>query len=146
MWLHSLLVYGKKTKIPKSGRVIVTYGRSMMAVVIAHSLAKRGVEVISADSVGMTASQFSKFTSGSFLYSDPNEDPKQFIKSLVDECRRLAPDDHRPYVLMPAFREARLLAENADAFEGIIDLAVPPIASISQVNPKQKLMKTAQGF
>ena len=42
------------------GRVIVTYGRSLMSLAIARSLHERGVEIIGCDDVGMTALSFSK--------------------------------------------------------------------------------------
>ena len=41
-----------------AGRVILTYGRSLMALVIARSLAQRGVEIIGCDDVDLTVLSF----------------------------------------------------------------------------------------
>jgi hypothetical protein len=48
------------------GRVILTYGRSLMALVIARSLAQRGVEVIGCDDVDLTVMSFSKHVKETF--------------------------------------------------------------------------------
>lgn len=124
------------------GRVIVTSSRNLMTVVIAHSLARRGIEVIACDSVGMTAGQFSKYTKDHFVHADPNKDEATYFVQLLDAIDQHRPDDDRPYVLIPGFRDAKLLAQNAEKFEGKITLAAPEFAMINAVNPKHHLMET----
>lgn len=127
-----------------TGRAIVTYGRSLMAVVIAHSLNKRGVEVISCDSVGMTAAKFSKSTFDNFVHADPDQDEDAYFSDLLAHIQKFKPEDGRPYILIPGFRDAKLLSQNADKFEGLITLAAPDFSAIDQIDPKDHLVKTLE--
>lgn len=113
-----------------------------MAVVIARSLAEKGIEVISCDSVGLTAASFSQATIDNFIHADPDKNPEQYLKDLKDNIRKYAPEDDRTYMLMPGFRDAKFLAENKEAFEGTIILAAPPFEAINLVDPKHHLMET----
>lgn len=128
------------------GRAIVTYGRSLMSLVIAHSLSRQGVEVISCDSVGMTAASFSKFTSDSFIHPDIDADETAYIDSMVDFAKEFKPDDDRPYILMPAFRDAKVLAKYKEKFDGIITLAAADFDVMDKVDPKHHLMHTLEGL
>tara|TARA_R110002072_G_scaffold1266_3_gene10312 strand:+ start:9826 stop:11169 length:1344 start_codon:yes stop_codon:yes gene_type:complete len=127
-----------------NGRVILTYGRSLMALSAAQVLDDRDVEVIGADSLDMTVLQCSTHCSDYFMYADPDEDPEEFIEDLVAAVKKHKPDDDRPYVLMPMFTETRIVAENAHRFEGLIKLAVPKQSSIDGVEPKSNLIDTAR--
>ena len=124
------------------GRAIVTYGRSLMAVVIAHSLSKQGIEVITCDSVGMTAASFSRFTEGNFVHADQADDPRRYLADMVAHVRELKPKDDRPYILIPTFRDGKFLSEHRDKFDGLITLAAADFTSIDQVDPKQHLVET----
>ena len=90
---------------PRPGRVIITYARSLMSLVIARSLAQRGVEVIGCDDVGMTVMSFSKHVKETFSVANWERDSEQFLQDLECAVRDYAPRDGRPYVLMPVFRE-----------------------------------------
>jgi gamma-glutamyl-gamma-aminobutyrate hydrolase PuuD/predicted ATP-grasp superfamily ATP-dependent carboligase len=127
-----------------AGRVILTYGRSLMALVIARSLAERGVEVIACDDVSMTVCSFSKHVKETFTVAPWETDPEQFLQDLESAVLEYAPDDERPYVLMPVFREIDLIARNRTRFEPAIKLAAPSIKSIELVTPKHKLAALAQ--
>jgi predicted ATP-grasp superfamily ATP-dependent carboligase len=130
----------------RGGRVIVTYGRSLMALTIAHSLGKRGVEVIGGDDVGLTAVSFSRHVSSTFTYAPPATAPEQFIADLEAEVRRRRPADGRPYVLIPCFEETRIIARHAERLSPLITVAAPPIAAIEAVDPKDALMRTARAL
>ncbi|MBL8547611.1 MAG: ATP-grasp domain-containing protein [Hyphomonadaceae bacterium] len=121
------------------GRVIITYGRSLMALVIARSLAERGVEVIACDDVGMTVCSFSRHVQETFTVAPWEREPEQFLQDLQAAVLEYAPADGRPYVLMPVFRDIDLIAKNRKLFEPTIKLAAPPIASIELVTPKNRL-------
>ena len=127
-----------------TGRAIVTYGRSLMSLVIAHSLAQRGIEVISCDSVGMTATSFSKYTTDKFIHADENSDEDGYIADMVSFASKYKPADNRPYVLIPAFRDAKILARHRDKFEGIITIAAASFEVMDKVDPKHHLMKTLE--
>lgn len=126
------------------GRVIITYGRSLMALTAARSLASRGVEVIGTDDVDFNALSFSKWSSHHELHAKASSDPERFIADMVRIVRDHKPDDDRPYVLMPMFTDAKLLAEHADQFAGEVLLAAPPIEAISMIDPKDVLARTAR--
>jgi len=125
------------------GRVILTYGRSLMALVIARSLAQRGVEVIGCDDVGMTVLSFSKHVQETFTVAPWDSEPEQFLQDLEEAVLEYAPKDKRPYVLIPAFREIELIARHRKRFEPAIKLAAPPISCIEMVTPKDRLAALA---
>jgi predicted ATP-grasp superfamily ATP-dependent carboligase len=123
-------------------RAIVTYGRSLMALMIAQSLDKIGVDVYGCDSVDMTVMSFSKAVRETALYCDPNEDEMQFIEDLVGIAKRYNAGDDRPYVLMASFNEAKIIARHKDRFEGIVTVAIPDYDVIDKIDPKDHFAKT----
>lgn len=126
------------------GRVIVTYGRSLMALTIAQSLASRGVEVIGCDDVGMTVMSFSRCVAETFVHRSASDDPEGFIDDLEREIIARKPADDRPYVLMPSFQEARLIARHKARLSEHISVATPDYESIAAVDPKDCLLDTAR--
>ncbi len=125
------------------GRVIVTHGRSLQALAAARSLGARGLEVIGCDHTPLMMLSFSRHVRETFLHPDPREDEAAYIDALVEQVRAFAPDDGRPYVLMPIHRDTRILARHRDRFAPHIHLAVPATAAIDAVHPKQNLSVTA---
>lgn len=123
--------------------MIITYARSLMALVIARSLAERGVEVIACDDVGMTVCSFSRHVQETFTLAPWDSEPEQFLQDLEAAVLEYAPNDGRPYVLMPVFREIDLIMRHRKRFEPAIKLAAPSIASIDLVTPKHHLAALA---
>ncbi len=111
--------------LPAPGRVILTYGRSLMALVIARSLAQRGVEVIGCDDVDLTVLSFSKHVHETFTVASWKAEPERFLDDLEAAVLDYAPRDRRPYVLMPVFDEAELIARHRNRFEPTIKVAAP---------------------
>jgi predicted ATP-grasp superfamily ATP-dependent carboligase len=128
----------------KKGRVIVTYGRSLIALMIAQSLGSRGIDVIGCDDVSLTVLSFSKFVSKNCVYAPPSEDEDQFIEDLLEIVRENKPDDGRPYVLMPAFHDAKIIAKHKDRFVDLIILACPEFDAIDQVDHKDAFARTTE--
>ncbi len=126
------------------GRVIITYGRSLMALVAARSLAERGVEVIGCDSVNLTVLSFSKHVSQTFTHPDFEREPEAALQALERAVLEYAPDDGRPYVLLPMFRETKFLAKHRERFEPLIKIAAPDAQSISAVHPKDNLARLVE--
>ena len=118
------------------GRAIVTYGRSLISLVIARSLHEQGIEVIGCDDVGMTVLSFSKHVSDTFIHANYETDEEEALDELEAAVRKYAPEDDRPYVLIPAFRDVRLFAKYRDRFEPLIQIAAPDISSINLIDPK----------
>lgn len=126
----------------ENGRVIVTYGRSLMALIAAHSLGRKGVEIIGGDSINNTVTSYSRYTRETFVYTDPEKDEEQYLKDIVKIVEQFRPEEDRPYVLMPVFKDTRLIARHKDRFEGRIIVATPDIEAIDRVHPKHSLAET----
>lgn len=127
----------------KPGRVIVTYGRSLMSLVIAQSLSRRGVEVIGCDDVDLTVLSFSNFADDTFRHENPEDSEEAYIESLLENVKKHKPEDDRPYILMPVFRNTRIIARYRDVFDPHITVAAPSWDSISKIFPKENLALTA---
>lgn len=128
----------------KPGRVIVTYGRSLMSLVIARSLHDRGVEVIGCDDVDFTVMSFSRVVSETFVHPSVDDGEDAYIDALIENIKKYKPDDDRPYLLMPVFRNTRVIARHRDRLEPYITVAAPRWESIEKIFPKEKLVKTAE--
>lgn len=128
----------------QTGKVIVTYGRSLIALMIAQSLGARGIEVIGCDDVSMTVLTFSQFVSKNYIYTSPDDNEEKFIEDLITIARDNKPEDGSPYVLMPAFRDAKIIAKHKERFEGIITLSCPEFEAIDKVDHKDAFAKTTK--
>lgn len=125
------------------GRAIITYGRSLMSLVIARSLKQRGIEVIGCDDIDMTVMSFSNVVDATFTHARAEDDEDAFIESLLENVKRFKPNDDRPYLLMPVFRNTRVIARHKDKFSPHVTVAAPDCESISKIFPKEKLAETA---
>ena len=135
---------GRRTALSDTApRVIVLHGRSLVSLVVAHSLSGRGVEVIGADDVKLTVLSFSRFVRRTFVHAPIDGDRDAFIDDLAEHVRRFRPDDGRPYVLMPILEETRLIAEHRPRFEPFVTVAAPPVGAMNQLDPKDRLALSA---
>jgi len=126
------------------GRAIVTYGRSIIALMIAQSLGARNIDIIGCDDVNMTVLSFSKMVSKNEIYASPNKNEEQFIKDLLRIAKNNKPKDDIPYVLIPAFRDAKIIAKHKDKFEELITVACPDFDTIDKVDHKDAFARTTQ--
>jgi len=126
------------------GRVIIPYGRSLMALIAAHSLGRKGVEVITCDSIDFTVSSFSKYTIDNFVCTDQHKDEEQFLEDIEAALKKYKPEDDRPYVLMPVYKDTRLIARHKERFEKYAMVATPDFGAISRLNPKSELAQTVR--
>ena len=127
-----------------NGRAIVTFARSYQALAAVQSLGRQGVEVVVCDEAPMAMAQFSKYAIDSFVHPPMGDGAEAYLDGLEENIRKFRPSDDRPYVLMPIYEGTRLLAEHAGRFKGLIELAAPQFEAIEQVDPKHKLMPTAE--
>lgn len=107
-----------------------------MALVIARSLHEYGLVVIGCDDVSMTVLSFSSHVVDNFTHTAFEDDEEQPRADFEAAVRKYAPPDERPYVLMPASRDASLFARYRERFEPLIRIAAPDIASIEMISPK----------
>lgn len=137
---------GKTGTSPPIGTVVVMYGRSLMSLVIAHSLGKRGYEVIGCDDVDLTVLSFSRYVKKNFVHAPLDGDRERFLADLEAKLKRRRPGDGRPYILMPVFRETEIIAQNRDRFAQFMQVAAPDYNSIRQVHPKDRLAPLAESL
>lgn len=126
----------------QNGRVIIPYGRSVMALVAAHSLGQKGIEVIGCDTMDLTILSFSRHVSNYFLYPDPLKDEQDFIDRMIEKVKAFHPGDDRPYVLMPIYKETDILAKHKDALSPYIQVATPCFEAMEKLHAKDKLART----
>lgn len=126
------------------GRAIVTYGRSLISLMIAQSLGVRGIDIIGCDDVGMTVLSFSKYVSAHKVYTPPHKDEDRFIEDLLRMVEKYTPSHDVPYVLIPSFNEAKVIARHKARFEGRITVACPDFDMIDAVDPKDHFAETVQ--
>ena len=133
------------TEFGQFGRVILTYGRSLMSLVAAQSLARRGIEVIGCDSVDMTVLRFSKYCTKYHVHPDPYDDDEDaYIKGIIDIVEENRPGEAKPYILMPMFDNARILAKRISELPDYVTLAAASWESIGTVYPKDRLVRTME--
>lgn len=133
---------GKERDKAEKGRVIVTYGRSLIALMIAQSLGSRGIDVIGCDDVDFTVTSFSKFTKKNYVYTLPEKDEEKFIDDLEKIIEKNRPGGDVPYVLMPVFDETTVIAKHKNRLEKLITVACPDYKAIERVFPKDHFAKT----
>ncbi len=126
------------------GKVIITSGRSLMALAIAQSLGKKGLEVIGTESVKMSMLTFSKYVHTHEIYTDPVTNPEKFIAGLLKIIKKHKPSNNTPYVLMPSFTETLIISKHKDKLEPYISVACPDYDQIDKVYPKHHLTQTAK--
>ncbi len=126
------------------GKVIITSGRSLMALAAAQSLGKKGLEVIGTESVKTNMLTFSKYVHTHEVYTDPVTNPEQFIADLLKIIKKHKPSNNTPYVLMPSFTETLIISKHKDKLKPHITVACPDYAQIDKVHPKHHLTQTAK--
>ncbi len=125
------------------GKVIITSGRSFMALSIARSLGKKGIEVIGTECVKMSMLTFSKYVGVNEVHADYMNEPEQFIIDLLKIVKKHKPTGNTPYVLMPSFTETLIISKHKDKFNPYITVACPDYEQIMKVHPKHHLTRTA---
>lgn len=120
-------------------KVIVTNAKNRIAYAIARSLAKRNIEVVTADSIPTAMSFSSRYSSSHFIYPSPYTDEKAFIDELIKQCKLRKPD-----VLIPVYEETFVVAKHKKLLGDYVNLFVPDFDMILAVHDKQNLYKTAE--
>lgn len=129
-----------------TGRVIVTSGRTLMALSISHSLGQRGIEIIGVESVKANMLYFSKYVQFNEICANPLDDPDQFLDDLEYIILKYKPANNIPYLLMPSYEEIILISKHKARFDPHITVACPDYHLMNQVTPKQNLALTAKAL
>lgn len=115
-----------------------------MALVAAHSLGKRKIDIVGADCVETTLLKFSKFVKKHENYFNYEKDENKFLTDLESIIKKHKPDEDIPYVLMPIFTETPIIAKNKERLSNIITVATPDYNDMKKVHPKTNLADTAK--
>lgn len=113
--------------------VIVTNAKNRIAYSVARSLGKKGIKVYTSDFVACSMSFASRYSKGRFLYPSPFRDQEGFIKSLIQNIRRLEAS-----VLIPVFEETFLIAKFKDELSKYVKMVVPDYDQILIAHNKDK--------
>lgn len=89
--------------------VIVTYCWNRVGYNIIRSLFEKGLSVVVGDTSKHNICSMSRYSVGSFTYSDPTTDENAFISDI-----KAAIEKFKPKVLMPTHDEAVVLAKHVD--------------------------------
>lgn len=120
-------------------RVIVTNAKNRIAYAITRSLAKRGIEVITGDSITTAMTFASRYSKEYFIYPSPYRDEKAFIDCIINKCKKYKPD-----VLLPVYEETFVVAKYKKVLADYVNLFIPDYDAILSVHDKQTLYSTAE--
>jgi len=123
-------------------KVLVTYGWNRIAYIILRSLATKGINVYVGDSSPLAMSRMSKYCKGFVKYPSFYEDPKGFVTSIVDFCRK-----NKIGVYFPVHEETFVAARFVDLFEES-DIIVPvtDFDKLVKVHRKDTVIKYAESL
>lgn len=131
------------TELPP-GRVIMTYGRALITLAAAHSLGRKGVEIIGADNIELNLLSFSRYVADTFIYADPTRNEDQFIQDLEENIERFRPQDDRPYLLMPIHKHTKIISQYKQRLSERIQVICPDWETFQKVHPKQNFIQTSK--
>ncbi len=124
----------------------MTHARGLHSLSAAHSLSRRGIEVIGCDEAPLSLMAFSKHVMKTFVLPSMEDEPEAYLDALVEQVERWKPPPGVPYVLMPIHRHTRWIARHRDRLEPLIRIASAEERHIDRVFPKDRLMETAREF
>lgn len=113
--------------------VIVTYCWNRVGYNIIRSLYAKGLSVVVGDTSKKNICSLSKFSSGSFVYSDPFSQEQAFIQDLTR-----AIIDYRPKVVMPTHDEGLVIAKNIEQLPKGVIYAVDNYEKLLSLSDKYK--------
>jgi len=117
---------------------LITHARVRTALVATQSLGKRGIKVVTADSIYLATSFFSKYSSSHLIYPPFNLYPELFIKSLKEFIER-----KNIKVLMPMYEETIVISKFKNKFANGVNMVVPDYETIKKANNNRYLIKFA---
>lgn len=118
--------------------VLLTHARDRSALVATQSLGKRGIKVVTADSIHPSTSFFSRYSSSYFVYPSEKPTPELFINSIKDYVQK-----HDIDVLMPMDEETLLISKYKNVFDTYVHVPVCEYEMITKANNKRYLVSLA---
>ena len=118
--------------------VIITYARVRSALVATQSLGKRGIKVVTADSIYPATSFFSKYSTSYFVYPSYKLRPELFINSLKHHVEK-----NNIEVLMPIYEETFVISKYKNRFPSSVNIPVADYETLTKANNNRYLMNFA---
>lgn len=119
--------------------VIITHARARNALAATRCLGRRGIKVVTADSIYPSTSFFSRYSSSYFEYINFRENPELFIKSIKNYLKK-----NNSQVLMPMYEETFVISKYRDAFGNNIKIPLIDHEKLMKINNKRYLMDFAE--
>ena len=119
-------------------KCIVTYASSWSALAAARSLGQEDIEVITCDNNLLAPGSFSKYSKHSFLYPNPEKNPKGYLRKLRDMAVKYG-GDNIDMVIMPMHTDCFVVAANQGYFQDVAKLALPSFEQIKLAGNKATL-------
>lgn len=120
------------------GKALVTSARTRVAYNICKSLARRGIEVVVADSRAHAMSFHSRHAATSALYTSPYTDEARFVDDLARIIER-----ERVDVLIPVLEETYMVARNRERLGGLAGLCMAEYRDMVGLHDKGALRELA---
>ena len=119
--------------------ILITDSQMRQALVCIRSLGKRGLEIVAGDCEKISMGFYSKYVHRNFVYPDPNEDEKGFVKSILEfikikDVEFIIPI--RDKCLLP-------LLKNRKRIEKYTKILSPDAKKVSLVDDKSKILDFA---
>jgi len=120
--------------------VMITDAHHRIALTIARSLGKKGVQVFALNNKRINATFFSRYCEHRFLYSSPSTHNRNFIDCILKIVKR-----YRLDVLMPAARiTMMLLSKHKNKFEPHVKLPIPDFDKVCFASDKAFTLQFAK--
>lgn len=116
------------------GRALVTSARTRVAYNICKSLARRGIEVVVADTSPHAMTFHSRHAAGTARYTSPFRDEECFVADIERIIRR-----ERIDVLIPVLEETYMVARHQERLAASAGLLLADYQSILRLHDKQSL-------
>ncbi|MFC2005853.1 ATP-grasp domain-containing protein [Chloroflexota bacterium] len=120
--------------------VIVTAANSIKALAIVRSLGKKGIKITSGDKRRFALASLSKYSTDSFIYPPPLNEPLAFVSSLVKFVK-----DNKHDVLIPTHSEdTYLIARHKSELEPYIKVPLHDYSLLIKAHDKGYVAQVAQ--
>lgn len=115
----------------KSKNILITSGRSFIALDLARKFHAAGHKVITADTMSVHVSRFSRSVFKNFQIPSPRLSPNDFIKKMVWICQEEKID-----LVVPVYEEILYLAEQKHLFPAHTEVFGPSFSLLKELHSK----------
>jgi hypothetical protein len=125
----------------KGKRILLTGGRSFVALDLARQLARLGRQIVVAESVPVHLCRYSQYVQKNYLVPQPNSEMEAYINALIDIVRVEQID-----LLIPTCEEIFFVARELERLRNHCDVFVAPFAQLKRLHSKWDFNQRASGY